>query len=139
MTWSVCSYTVADTSNENPGANDPGQSALRALENLSELEPGLKAAAVVDNEGRTVASTGTAAGAGSAWSGAALELLASVDEAGESDFDSAHLATDEAEIFVVREGELALIAVTERFVLASLTSFDMRMALRDLNSGAANA
>ncbi|MGB0121246.1 MAG: hypothetical protein WBP55_09875, partial [Solirubrobacterales bacterium] len=53
--------------------------------------------------------------------------------------DSAHLATDEAEIFVVREKGLVLVAVTARFVLASLTGFDLRMALRDLSKGAENA
>ena len=36
------------------------------------------------------------------------------------------------EAFAVREGDLAMVAVTERFTLASLMIFDMRAVLRDL-------
>ena len=42
-------------------------------------------------------------------------------------------------MFVVRENGLVMVAVTERLVLASLTLFDMRMSLRGLDSGGADA
>jgi hypothetical protein len=45
------------------------------------------------------------------------------------------VATGEGEVFAVRDDELAVVAVTERFVLASLTIFDMRAVLRDLKAG----
>jgi hypothetical protein len=110
-------------------------SAVRVLENLGELEPELRAAAVIGRDGATLASTGSEP----EWSARAAELLGALDRAGGREIDSAHLATPSGEIFVVREGGLALVAVTGRFVLASLTSFDIRMALRDLNQEAARA
>lgn len=147
MTWPVSSYTVAENTNHptepGTGSQELAESSVvsreararRALENLAELEPDLKAAAVIDADGQAVASTGKAAN----WNRTASELLAALDGAGGKPVDSAHLATGEGEIFVVREGGLALIAVTARFVLASLTSFDLRMALRDLSKGAESA
>lgn len=135
MTWAVCSYTVADNTFDTPEPNASSQAASRVLENLAELEPELKGAAIVDGSGRTIATTGSAG----QWGGKLEELLAAVDEVRERDVDSAHLATDLAEIFVVREAGLTLVAVTARFVLASLTSFDMRMALRDAAKGAESA
>jgi len=126
---------VADNVEQTPGSNDPVQAAGRVLENLTELEPELRAAAIIDDDGRTIASSGSAL----TWGGAGLELLASLDAVRDREVDSAHLATETAEIFMVREGGLSLIAVTGRFVLASLTSFDMRMALRDVAAGAENA
>ena len=41
----------------------------------------------------------------------------------------AHVATEEGEAFAVRSGDLAMVAVTERFALASLVFADMRAAL----------
>lgn len=119
---------MSDNTLHTPEPDGPSQAAGRVLENLAELEPELKGAVILNPAGDTIASTGS----GSAWGPAAIELLAAVDAARETEIDNAHLATDLAEIFVVREGELVLIAVTARFVLASLTSFDMRMALRDV-------
>jgi hypothetical protein len=128
---------VADNTDQTPGPGTVSQAevAERVLENLAELEPELKAATILDADGSGIASTGS----GPAWAEAAKELLTSVDSIRERPVDSAHLATETAEIFVVREGDLSLIAVTGRFVLASLTSFDMRMALRDVASGAKHA
>lgn len=142
MTWPVCSYTVAENTNQPPesGASSHGEDALRGsaervLENLAELEPELRAAAIIGTGGETLASSGSEP----AWSRRAGELLSALDKAKEREIDSAHLATETAEIFVVREGGMALVAVTGRFVLASLTGFDIRMALRDVTREAANA
>ena len=46
--------------------------------------------------------------------------------------ESVHVGTEDGEVFAVRHGELAMVAVSERFTLASLMLFDMRMALREL-------
>jgi len=142
VTWPVCSYTVAENTNQPPdsGASSQDESVLkgsaeRVLENLAELEPELKAAAILDSDGETLASSGSEP----AWARRAGELILALDKAKEQEIDSAHLATETAEIFVVREGGMALVAVTGRFVLASLTSFDIRMALRDVARGAAHA
>lgn len=130
---------MADNTEQTPEPGTVSQSAVaeRVLENLAELEPELKAAAILDAGGKAVASTGT--GVGIAWFDAAGDLLDSVDSVRERPVDSAHLATETAEIFVVRESGFSLVAVTGRFVLASLTSFDMRMALRDVFKGESHA
>lgn len=112
----------------SPGADRSGG----GLPYLAELEPEVRAAAILDAEGNVVESAGsTTAGFGAA----AAVLVESVDGAGGKPFDNCHIASAEAEIFIVREGDLTLVAVTERFVLASLMAFDMRMTLRDLKGG----
>ncbi len=128
---------MADNTEQTPepGAVSQADIAERALDNLAELEPELRAAAILGADGRALASTRS----GVDWLAAAKEVLGSVDSVRERPVDSAHLATETAEIFVVRQDGLSLIAVTGRFVLASLTSFDMRMALRDVKVGADHA
>jgi hypothetical protein len=119
-----------------PDANDAapagnfalGERARTVLETLSGLEAELKGAAIFSSGGEILACTVDRPG----WGSAALELLEALRAAAEGDLDSSHVATEEGEVFVVTEGDLALVAVTARFVLASLTTFDMRMALRDL-------
>jgi len=66
------------------------------------------------------------------WGEAGRDLLAAADEAGGEPVAHAHVATGDGEAFCVREGGLIAVAVTERFALASLMSFDMRIALREL-------
>ena len=136
-TCPICCYTVADNTEQTPGPGPVSQAEIaeRVLDNLAELEPELRAAAVLGPDGEALASTRT----GADWLGAANEVLASVDSVRERPVDSAHLATETAEVFVVRQDGISLVAVTGRFVLASLTSFDMRMALRDVNRGATRA
>jgi len=75
-----------------------------------------------------------ASGAPDVWQRAAKALLDAAD-AGDGPADHVHVATEAGEVFALREGELAAVAVTERFALASLTAFDMRAVLRDLASG----
>jgi hypothetical protein len=124
--------------------------AAKALDRLMELSPEMRGGAIVgpDNEesaGSTTGPTGkrqtiaivdalAATGDADAWGDAALALL----DAAETDgaFDQIHVATEAGEVFAIREGELTAIAVTERFVLASLMAFDMRATLRDLAAGA---
>jgi hypothetical protein len=45
------------------------------------------------------------------------------------------VATEAGEAFAVRQSGLAMVAVADRFTLASLMLFDMRTVLRDLASG----
>lgn len=105
------------------------EAAFRVLENLGELEPELVNAAILDADLEPLAVTSSSA----RWQSEAVELLKSLEAAsGDEDFDSAQIAEAEGEVFAVAEGGLYLVAVTGRFVLASLTSYDMRMALRDL-------
>jgi hypothetical protein len=128
---------VADESNKTgpAGGSDRPEPAARVLDELAELEPELRGAAIIDAGGTALAVRSEDPG----WAGDAVALLGAVDAAGDREVDSAHIATDEAEVFVVRDGGLALVAVTGRFVLASLTGFDMRMSLRDLAAEAPGA
>jgi len=105
------------------------RAAGRVLENLAELEPELINAGIFDLNRDAVAVSSKSA----AWLKEAVELLDALEAAsGEERFDSAHVASENGEVFVVSEAGLSLVAVTGRFVLASLTSYDMRMALRDV-------
>ncbi len=58
--------------------------------------------------------------------------MAAADAAGGEPVAHAHIATGDGEAFCVREGGLTAVAVTERFTLASLMLFDMRITLRQL-------
>jgi len=66
------------------------------------------------------------------WGPPGAELLAAADAAGGEPAGHVHVATEDGEAFAVREDGLAMVAVAERFTLASLMIFDMRAVLRDL-------
>jgi hypothetical protein len=72
-----------------------------------------------------------------AWQEAASEFIAAIDGAGSELAAHAHVATEDGEAFAVRNRDLVMVAVTDRFTLASLVVTDMRMALRDLANGEA--
>jgi hypothetical protein len=110
------------------GVTDAAEGALAYLR---ELTPDLRGAAIIGPEGRALAATGSI----DRWSEAAAAFLDAADDAGDRRADHVHVATGEGEVFAVRDGDHAAVAVTERFVLASLTVFDMRTVLRDLGSG----
>lgn len=119
----------------NGKSGDPGENALsdagtRVLENLAELEPALVNAGIFNRQREAVALTSDS----QSWAKDASELLEALEHGSRGEvFDSAHIAGAEGEVFVVSEQDLSLVAVTGRFVLASLTSYDMRMALRDIS------
>ena len=130
VTWPVCCYTVADVTGKSGGSGEIAlvSAAERVLENLAELEPELVAAGIFNRQREPVAITSKSP----AWSVEAAGLLGALEAgSGEGKLDSAHIALEGGEAFVVSESGLSLVAVTGRFVLASLTSYDMRMALRD--------
>jgi hypothetical protein len=121
----------AKSENGPGGSAHDGELARRsqlALDTLAGLEPELKAAAVISDDGDVLATTTGDDG----WGRAAIGLLESLENVGPGELDSSHVTTEDAEVFVVREAGFALVAVTARFVLASLTSFDVRMALRGI-------
>jgi hypothetical protein len=103
------------------------EAAARVLENLAELEPELVNAGIFDGDRAVAVSSGSAT-----WEKEAVGLLNALEAgSGEEKMDSAHVAALDGEVFVVSESGLSLVAVTGRFVLASLTAYDIRMALRD--------
>ena len=94
-----------------------------------ELSPEMRGGAILEDR-KVLAATGEEP----EWADPAAALLAAADQGGET-AEQVHVATEAGEVFALREGKLAAIAVTERFVLASLMAFDMRAALRDLAAG----
>ena len=95
---------------------------------LQEMSPDLRGCAVMDSGGHLLAASGDP----DRWAGAGAALLAAADEAGGEPATHLHVATEDGEAFAVRHEGLAIVAVAERFVLASLMVFDMRAVLRDL-------
>jgi hypothetical protein len=105
--------------------------ASAALARLREMSVDLRGAAIVGADGEVLAATGDP----DAWRGAARDLFAAADAAGGDPALPAqrvHVATEDGEAFGLRSGSHAVVAVAERFTLASLMLFDMRSALRDL-------
>jgi predicted regulator of Ras-like GTPase activity (Roadblock/LC7/MglB family) len=105
----------------------PGDPAEAALAFLTEMSTDLRGAAIVAENGDVLA----AAGDSERWCEDAAALFAVADAGGEP-VEQIHVATEQGEVFALRQGGLAAVAVTERFALASLMFFDMRSTLRDL-------
>ena len=94
-----------------------------------ELSPEMRGGAILEG-GEVLAASGEKA----EWGDSAAALLSAADADGGA-AEQVHVATEAGEVFALREGNLTAVAVTERFVLASLMAFDMRATLRDLAAG----
>src|SRR5689334_8266669 len=88
----------------------------------------MRGCALLGPGGQVLAATGEA----DRWEPAAAELLSAADAAGDEPASHVHVATEDGEAFAVRHEDLAMVAVTDRFTLASLMIFDMRAVLRDV-------
>lgn len=106
----------------------PGDAAAAALAFLAEMSPDLRGAAILAADGSVLAASGEH----ERWREDATELFAIADRAGEEPAEQVHVATEQGEVFALRQSGLAAIAVTDRFALASLLFFDLRSTLRDL-------
>lgn len=109
----------------------PGDAAEAALAFLTEMSPDLRGAAILDSAGAVLA----AAGDSERWREDAAALFAVADRAGEEPAEQVHVATEQGEVFALRQDGFAAVVVAERFALASLMFFDMRSILRDLATG----
>ena len=103
-----------------------GPPAEAAVARLTEMSPDLRGCA--DAEGCALAASGDP----ESWAGAGAALIAAADDAAGEPASHVHVATEDGEAFAVRHEGLAMVAVAERFTLASLMIFDMRAVLRDL-------
>jgi predicted regulator of Ras-like GTPase activity (Roadblock/LC7/MglB family) len=108
----------------------PGDAAEVALAFLAEMSPDLRGAAILDSEGLVLAADGER----ERWAEDAAALFAVADRAGAEPAEQVHVATEQGEVFALRHGGLAAVAVTDRFPLSSLMLFDMRATLRELAS-----
>jgi hypothetical protein len=109
-----------------PTLSDAG----RAVSYLEEISAEMRGCAILSEDGDVLAASGNL----DRWGEAARELIAAADAAGGEPVAHAHVATGDGEAFCVREGGLVAVAVAERFTLASLMLFDMRITLRELAS-----
>jgi len=105
--------------------------AEAAVARLTEMSLDLRGCAILDREGRALAASGDA----ESWASAGAALMAAADAAGDEPASHVHVATEDGEAFAVRHEGLVMVAVAERFTLASLMIFDMRAVLRDLAKG----
>ena len=110
----------------------PGEAdAAAAVARLREMSADLRGCAILAADGSALAATGDS----DAWAQAGTGLLAAADAAGSGPAARVHVGTEDGEAFALRHGGLAIVAVADRFTLASLMLFDMRAVLRDLLSG----
>ncbi len=122
------SRTEGERSAEGPGPK--AADAELAVARMAEMSVDMRGCAVLDGDGQELAVSG-----GSGWASAGAALLAAADSADGEPAVQVHVATEDGEAFAVRDAGLAMVAVAERFTLASLILFDMRTILRDLASG----
>lgn len=108
-----------------------GDAAEGALAYLTEMSPDLRGGAILDAEGAVLAASGQP----NRWREDAAALLNVADRAGDEPVEQVHIATEQGEVFALRNAGLTAVAVTDRFALASLMFFDMRSVLRDLAAG----
>lgn len=108
-----------------------GDAAEGALAYLTEMSPDLRGAAILDRGGAVLAASGSP----ERWRDDVAALFEVADRAGGEPVEQVHIGTEQGEVFALRHGGLAAVAVAERFALASLTFFDMRALLRDLVAG----
>ncbi len=113
----------------------PLSDAGRAVAYLEEISPQMRGCAILTEQGEPLAASGDV----ERWGDAGRELIAAADAARGEPVAHAHVATGDGEAFCVREAGLVAVAVTDRFALASLMLFDMRVALRQLAAGGAGA
>jgi predicted regulator of Ras-like GTPase activity (Roadblock/LC7/MglB family) len=109
----------------------PGDAAEAALAFLAEMSPDLRGAAILASDGSVLAASGER----QRWREDAAELFAIADRAGPEPTEQIHVATEQGEVFALRQSGLAAVAVTDRFALSSLLFFDLRSTLRDLAQG----
>lgn len=105
------------------------ESAEAALAFLTEMSPDLRGAAILGSEGEVLAATGEEP---ERWGEDAAALFAAADAAEGTSVEQVHIATEQGEVFAVRNAGLAAVTVADRFALASLMLFDMRSTLRQL-------
>ena len=113
-------------------APEPAEAELAAAR-FRGLSTEIRGCAIIGPDG-ILAATGD----GAAWAAPGAELLAAADRAAGGVASHAHVATEDGEAYAVRLAGLAMVAVTDRFTLASLVLADMRATLRDLTRSAAD-
>ena len=95
----------------------------------------MRGCAILSESGEVLAASGDS----ERWGETGRDLITAADAARGEPVTHAHVATGDGEAFCVREDTLVAVAVTDRFVLASLTFWDMRIALQELAAAGVEA
>lgn len=126
--------TAGQAANEGVHAPVGHELGRRLLAQLRSQSPDLRAAALIGADGNQIAATDDAD-----WT-AGLERLWAAAEPADTDGDGSggetvevHVGTEAGEVFAVRGSRAAIVATSERFVLASLMFCDLRAVLRALD------
>lgn len=119
----------ADMPDAAAATTPSGEAAEAALEFLAEMSPDLRGAAILGPDDEVLAATGEGP---EGWAEDAAALFEAADGAEDVPVEQVHIATEQGEVFAVRNAGLAAVTVTDRFALASLMLFDMRSTLRQL-------
>jgi predicted regulator of Ras-like GTPase activity (Roadblock/LC7/MglB family) len=110
------------------------EQAERAVRRLEEMAADVRGCAVFTDGGAVLAASGDGSRQ-DGWRAGAAGLLAAADAARGEPAMHVHVATEDGEVLAVRHGGFAIVAVAERFTLASLLVFDIRTVLRELVAG----
>jgi predicted regulator of Ras-like GTPase activity (Roadblock/LC7/MglB family) len=114
---------------DRPASGGPSVAdAEVAIARLEAMSADLRGAAIVAPDGSILAASSDP----DAWAGVADGVIAAADAAAGEPVTHAHIGTEDGEVFVVRDGEYAMVAAADRFALSGLMVFDIRAALRDL-------
>lgn len=90
----------------------------------------LRAAAILDADGSVLATTGPG---DDDWAEQSHLLIGAARDAVGGVAERIHVGTTEGEVFAIPEHGRWCVAITERFPLASLVIFDLRVILRELS------
>jgi predicted regulator of Ras-like GTPase activity (Roadblock/LC7/MglB family) len=117
----------------------PQMDAQQALADLTEISSQIQAAAIFDSAGKVAASTFADADRGAELARSATELLEQADNVAATNGTLVQLeiATFEGSVFVVREGETRIAAVTGPEPTVGLVFYDLKSALRQLGTAEA--
>jgi predicted regulator of Ras-like GTPase activity (Roadblock/LC7/MglB family) len=122
---------MADPSVAKRSREASPEASAQALARFTGTSAEVRGCAILGPDGVMAAS-----GSEARWADAARALLDAADAAAGGSATHAHVATEEGEVYAVRSGELAIVAVTSRYTLASLVFADMRAALRGAREAA---
>lgn len=98
------------------------------MERLVADVPEVRGAALLDDRGQVLAATGDPDG----WADPVAALLEGAREAERPEVEQIHVGTGDGEVIAVRHEGATMVAVTDRFPLASLVAFDMRRLIDGL-------
>jgi predicted regulator of Ras-like GTPase activity (Roadblock/LC7/MglB family) len=112
----------------------PAMEAAQALADLTEISAQIEAAVLASTDGTVIASTFADDAKAEPFAAAASELMRSADEAARDSVSSelvqVQAATPQGSVFVVRDGDHLVAAVTGAQPTVGLVFYDLKTCLR---------